>query len=351
MPTMKAVVNTHYGSPDVLEIREVPRPEPGPGEVLVRVFATTVSRTDCGALRAHPFFMRLITGFLRPKRTILGMDFAGQVEAVGEQVTSFRPRDRVFGLSPGGYGGHAEYLCVSDKDALAHMPSGLPFAEAAVGEGALYADTNLRAMGLRPGHRILIYGASGAIGTAAVQLAKHYGAEVTAVVATRHLELAESLGADRVVDYTTQDLTQLGKTFDFVFDAVGKISYFRNRRLLTPSGAYSATDFGPWNQNLLPMTWSGISRSKRFVFPMPKSTQAFVEFLGDRMEAGEFRAVIDRKYPLEAIADAYRYVETGQKTGIVVIDVVPAAEEARAQAPAITQETKPCRMPPDASST
>ena len=254
------------------------------------------------------------------------MDFAGEVEAVGAGVTSFAPGDRVFGLSPGGYGGHAEYLCMPEKEAIAAMPVGARFDQAVVCEGALYADTNLQAFGLKPGHRILIYGASGAIGTAAVQLAKSYGAEVTAVVATRHLDLVKSLGADRAVDYTAEDFAQIGETFDFVLDAVGKTTYFRCRRLLGPGGVFAATDLGPWSQNVLLSIWSAITRSKRVVFPLPKSSKAFVEFLEARMDAGEFRAVIDRKYPLEAIADAYRYVETGQKTGIVVINVVPADE-------------------------
>jgi NADPH:quinone reductase-like Zn-dependent oxidoreductase len=318
---MKAAVNIRYGSPDVVEIREVPKPEPGPRDVLVRVHASTVSRTDCGYLRAHPFFIRALTGLRRPARTILGMDFAGEVDAVGAEVGSFAPGDRVFGLTHHDHGGHAEFLCVPEEGALAAMPAEVDFAGAVVCEGALYANTNLQRFGLRPGHTILIYGASGAIGTAAVQLGKSYGAEVTAVVATKHLELMRSLGADHVVDYTAQDFTQLDDRFDFMLDAVGKASYFRCRRLLRPGGSFAATDFGPWNQNLVLLTWSGITRSKRVIFPFPRSTKPFVEFMKARLGAGEFRAVIDRRYPLEQIRDAYRYVETGQKTGIVVVDV------------------------------
>jgi NADPH:quinone reductase-like Zn-dependent oxidoreductase len=258
------------------------------------------------------------------------MDFAGEVEAIGAQVTSFRPGERVFGLSPGGHGGHAEYLCVPQDGTFATIPEGLRYGEAVVCEGALYADTNLRAFGLKPGHTILIYGASGAIGTAAVQLAKSYGAQVTAVVATRHLDLVESLGANRAIDYTAQDFTQLGETFDFVFDAAGKTSFFRCRRLLAPGGRFAATDLGPWSQNLLPILWSTITRNKRFEFPLPKRTRAFVDFLQARMEAREFHAVVDREYPLEAIAEAYRYVETGEKTGIVVINVTPPDESTQA---------------------
>jgi NADPH:quinone reductase-like Zn-dependent oxidoreductase len=320
---MKAAVNTSYGSPDLIEIREVAKPEPAPDQVLVRVHASTVSRTDCGYLRAHPFFMRAMTGRRRPRQTTLGMDFAGEVEAIGTSVRAFMPGDRVFGLTPNDHGGHAEYVCVPEHGAMATIPAGLRFSEAVVCEGALYANTNLRGFALGPGHKILIYGASGAIGTAAVQLAKSYGAEVTAVVATKHLELARSLGADHVIDYSTQDLAAVDETFDFVLDAVGKLSYSRCRRLLRPGGSFAATDLGPRGQNLFLLVWSGIARNRRIIFPLPKSTKEFVQFLKARMEAGEFRAVVDRTYPLEQIRDAYRYVEAGKKTGIVVVEIVP----------------------------
>jgi NADPH:quinone reductase-like Zn-dependent oxidoreductase len=320
---VRAAVNVRYGSPDVIEVREVPKPVPGAGDVLVKVHATTVCRTDCGQLRAHPFFMRLITGLARPKRTILGTDFAGEVVAIGEDVASFAPGDRIFGLAPGGYGGHAEYLCLSQGEAFALMPQGLDFHEAVVCEGAWYANSNLQALGVGAGHRVLIYGASGAIGTAAVQLAKYYGAEVTAVVATRHLDLAQALGADHVVDYTRQDFTGIDETFDFVFDAVGKASYFQCQRLLKPQGVFATTDLGPHNQNVLLILWGAISRRRRVVLARPKSGRDLVELLRERLQVGDFRAVIDRRYPLEEIVAAYDYVETGQKTGIVVIDIPP----------------------------
>lgn len=328
---MKAAVNTRYGSPDVLEIRQVPKPEPTAGDVLIRVHATTVTRTDCGMLRPHPFFVRFVAGLRRPKLTILGMDFAGEVEAVGAGVTTFKPGARVFGLSPDVYGAHAEYLCVPEQAPIAAMPVGAGFGEAVVCEGAWYADTNLQAFRLKPGHSILVYGASGAIGTAAVQLAKSYGAKVTAVVSTPHLDLVRTLGADRAVDYTVEDFTQIGETFDFVFDAVGKTTFFRCRRLLKPEGVFAATDLGPWCQNPLLAIWSLITGRRRVIFPLPNSrnAKAFVEFLKTRMEAGEFRPVIDREYSLETIADAYRYVETEQKTGIVVINVRRAGGNAQ----------------------
>jgi NADPH:quinone reductase-like Zn-dependent oxidoreductase len=320
---MKAVVNKRYGSPDILKIREIPTPEPQAGEILVRVHATTVSRTDSCALRAHPFFVRPVTGLLRPKRTVLGLDFAGTVEAVGKGVVKFEQGDRVFGLTPGGYGAHAEYVCLSAESAVTIMPPAKRFHEVVVCEGAWYANTYLKKFNLRSGHKILIYGASGAIGTSALQLSKIYGANVTAVVSTPHLDLARHLGADRVVDYTAENFTKIGDSFDFVLDAVGKTSYFRCRPLLKREGVFAATDLGPWWQNVILAIWSSLTGTERVVFPIPRRDPSFLEFLKARIQAGEFRAVIGREYPLRNIADAYRYVETEQKAGIVVIEVVP----------------------------
>jgi NADPH:quinone reductase-like Zn-dependent oxidoreductase len=201
------------------------------------------------------------------------------------------------------------------------VPDGVELSEAVVCEGAWYAQTYLEAFGLQPGDRILIYGASGAIGTAAVQLAKYYGAEVTAVVSTRHLDLLESLGADRVIDYTAEDFAAIGQTFNYVLDAVGKTTYFRCRRLLGRNDTFSASDLGPFWQNIALSAWSRAFRNRRFVFPMPKADRQFISFLGERLAAREFRAVIDRKYSLDEIPQAFRYVETASKTGIVVVNV------------------------------
>jgi NADPH:quinone reductase-like Zn-dependent oxidoreductase len=321
---MKAAVITRYGSPDVVRIREAPKPAPAAGEVLIRVHAATVNRTDCGELRPHPFFARLFFGLRRPNRTIFGMDVAGEVEAVGAGVTLFRPGDRVFGMCPSRKNGaQAEYVCVPEAGPIADMPANLAYDETVVCEGAYYADSGFKRFHLGPGHKILIYGASGAIGTAAVQLAKFYGADVTAVVAARHLDLVKSLGADRAIDYTAQDFTRIDDRFDFILDAVGKASFIRCRRLLKTGGVFMATDVGPWCQNLPLALWSWITGSNRVAVPLPArgSARAFVSFLKGLMEAGRFRAVIDRKYSLDAIADAYRYVETGQKTGIVAIKI------------------------------
>lgn len=320
---MKAAVNEHYGSPDILEIREIPTPEPQAGELLIKVHATTVGRTNSCALRAHPFFVRLYSGLLRPKQKVLGLDFAGMIETVGKGVTRFAQGDRVFGLTPRGYGAHAEFVCMPADSAVCIMPSGKRFDEVVVCEGGWYADTYLKKFNLKPGHKILIYGASGAIGTSALQLSKFYGAEVTAVVSTPHIGLARRLGADRVVDYTAEDFTRIGESFDFVLDAVGKTSYFECRPLLKPEGVFSATDLGPGWQNVLLTIACALTGSGRVVFPTPHSSQSLVNFLKARLEEGQFQAIIDRKYNFSDIANAYRYVETEKKAGIVVITIVP----------------------------
>jgi NADPH:quinone reductase-like Zn-dependent oxidoreductase len=321
---MKAATIARYGSPGVIEVRDVPAPVPGPDEVLVRVHAATVNRSDCGEL-LHPTVIRLLTSGGTSRRRILGMDFAGTVEAVGASASLFKPGDRVFGMCPfRNDGAQAEYFCMSETGPIAQMSSNLRFDQAVICEGAFYANPTIEHFALKPGHRILIYGASGAIGTAALQLAKDRGAEVVAVVAGRHLGLARSLGADLAVDYTTDAFDQLGRNFDFVLDAVGKLGVRRWRRWLKPGGVFAATDRGPWSQNLLFLLWSKITGSGRVVVPLAKrgSGQTFVKELRDRIEAGRFIPVIDRRYPLAEIADAYRYVQTGEKAGVVVIDIV-----------------------------
>jgi NADPH:quinone reductase-like Zn-dependent oxidoreductase len=329
---MKAATVTRYGSPGVIEVRDVQAPVAGPGEVLVRVHAATVNRSDCGEL-LHPTIIRLLTGGGRSRRKTLGMDFAGTVEAVGASARRFKPGDRVFGMCPfRNDGAQAEYFCMAETGPIAPMPSNLRFDQAVVCEGAFYAKPIIDHFALNPGHTILIYGASGAIGTAALQLAKDRGAEVVAVVPGRHLDLARSLGADRVVDYSTDAFDGLDRRFDFVLDAVGKLGIRRWRRWLKPGGVFAATDRGPWSQNLLFVLWSKVTGSGRVVIPLAKrgSGQAFVNDIKDRLETGRFLPVIDRRYPLSAIADAYRYVQTGQKAGVVVIDVVTDGHSAGA---------------------
>ncbi len=318
---MKAAVFDRYGGPERLSLRRLPVPRPAAGEIRVRVHATTVSRTDTATLRAHPFFARAMTGLLRPKMRTLGMDFAGVVDALGDGVTAFRCGERVFGLLPDRFGAHAEYVCIRETGAAARIPEPLGFEDAVVGEGAWYASSTTRL--LRGGRSCLIYGASGAIGTAAVQLAKIQGARVTAVVGTRHLGLAKTLGADRVVNYETGDFTAIGETFDLVFDAVGKTSYFECRRLLAPGGVFSATDLGPYWSNVLLGAWFGMTGRGRVRIPYPGDAPGFVRTLAQHMADGRYSGVFDRSYPLDNIAAAFRYVEAGQKTGIVVIDIRP----------------------------
>jgi NADPH:quinone reductase-like Zn-dependent oxidoreductase len=321
---MKAATIARYGSRGEIEVRDVPAPVPGPNEVLVRVHAASVNRTDCGEL-LHPMLIRLLTGAGGSPRKILGLDFAGTVEAVGAAASLFKAGDRVFGMCPyRNDGAQAEFFCMPETGPIAQMPSNLRFDQAVICEGAFYANPAIEHFALKPGHKILIYGASGAIGTASLQLAKDRGAEVTAVVAGRHLELVRSLGADVAVDYTTDAFDQLGRNFDFVHDAVGKLGIGRWRRLLKPGGVFASTDVGPWSQNLLLLPWSKITGSGRVVIPLGKrgSGQAFVTELKKKIEAGRYVPVIDRSYPLAEIAEAYRYVQTGEKAGVVVIDVV-----------------------------
>ncbi|MDQ0930512.1 NAD(P)-dependent alcohol dehydrogenase [Streptomyces turgidiscabies] len=321
---MKAAVHNRYGPPDVVRIAEVDKPSVGEQDVLVRVHATTVNRTDCAYRAAKPFFMRLLTGLTRPRRPVLGTEYAGVVEAVGGGVTSFAVGDRVFGYNEGAFGTHAEYLSVPHDGAIATMPTGVTFEEAAPGtEGAHYALAFLTKAGIQAGHDVLVYGATGGIGSAAVQLLKQRGATVTAVCGPDHLELVKGLGADRVVDYTAQDFTRDEQSYDAVFDAVGKSTFGQCRRLLKPGGVYLSSELGPGCQNLLLPLISPLFRGRKVKFPFPTQNQEMVRSFRDLMEAGEFRPVVDRRYPLEQIADAYRYVETGQKTGNVVITVVP----------------------------
>jgi NADPH:quinone reductase-like Zn-dependent oxidoreductase len=317
---MRAVVYDKYGPPDVLRLEDVERPVPEEDEVLVRIHATTVNRSDCGWRSGKPFFARYFTGLRRPKRRILGSELAGDVEAVGAAVSQFAAGDHVFGVS--GFGAHAEFVCMREDRPLAHKPTGMTFEEAAaVCDGAIIALACLRKADLRKGRSILIYGASGSIGTAAVQLAKYFDADVTAVCNTKNLELVRSLGADEVIDYTQDDFTRSGKTCDIIFDAVGKHSFRRCKRSLRPGGIYIETDLGfLWHVPVLALLTRRIG-DKRVTLPTPKYTKKDVLFLKELIEAGKYRAVIDRRYPLEQVVEATRYVETGQKTGNVVLTV------------------------------
>jgi NADPH:quinone reductase-like Zn-dependent oxidoreductase len=321
---LKAAVYKKYGPPEVVQVKEIEKPVPKDNEVLIRVHATTVNRTDCGFRSANYFVSRFWSGLFRPNNQVLGNEFAGKIEAIGKTVTTFNPGDRVFGYDDARFGAHAEYMVLAEKDAITTMPENLSYEEAApITEGAHYALSYIRAIKLNKhkGMQMLIYGATGAIGSAAVQLCKYYGAEVTAVCNTKNLELVRSLGADEVIDYTRQDFTKTGKNFDVVFDAVGKSSFGKCKPLLKKKGIYMSTELGRMSQNPFLALFTPLLGGKKVLFPLPTISKEDVVFLKDLVEKKHFKPVIDRTYFLEEIVEAHKYVETGQKTGNVVINI------------------------------
>jgi len=344
---MKAVIYEKYGPPEVLQLKEVEKPVPRDHEVLIKIFATTVNRTDCGFRKPeYPLIIRLVNGLFKPRRKILGSELASEVEAVGKGVNLFKVGDQVFGLSDR-FGAHAEYICLPEKASIAPKPVNMNYEEAAaVCDGLMLAYNYIKEIKEPKGKKILIYGASGSIGTAAVQLAKYLGreiimrenenhpinlshilngVEVTAVCNTKNLEFVKSLGADEVIDYTKEDFTKINKNFDVVLDAVGKVSYFRCKNLIKKGGIYFSTDLGYLAQNIFLSLWTSIFGSlpsgRKVLFPIPKVTKKEINFFKEIIEAGNYKAVIDRKYKLEEIVEAYKYVETEQKTGNVVITI------------------------------
>jgi NADPH:quinone reductase-like Zn-dependent oxidoreductase len=320
---MRAVVYDRYGPPEVLRLEEVERPVPAKGEVLIKVHASTVNRTDTGLRSAEYFISRFFTGLVRPRHKIPGQELSGEIEAVGSAVTEFAVGDRVFGVSASKGGAHAEFLCLPEKAPLAHMPAGMTFDEAAaIPDGVVLAMNYLRRADLPNRRKVLVYGAAGSIGTAWVQLAKHFGADVTAACPTKNVELVRSLGADHVIDHTVDDFTKTGETYDLIFDAVGKLSFARCKPSLRPGGIYASSDLGPKAQNPFLALWTSRIGDKKVLFPIPRYTKEDVVLAKELVEAGEYRAVIDRRYPLEDVVEAHRYVEAGQKTGNVVLTVI-----------------------------
>jgi NADPH:quinone reductase-like Zn-dependent oxidoreductase len=325
---MRAVVFDRYGPPNVVRLAEVERPVPRDGEILIKVHATTVNRTDC-AIRAGAHLVdrlgySIVTtgnpfkGLRRPAAPILGTEFAGEVEAVGRGVNGFGVGDPVFGINAGKFGAHAEYLGMREDAAVVRKPSSISFEDgASVCDGALLALGCLRKARLRRGQRILIYGASGSIGTAGVQLARHLGAEVTAVCNTANVEVVSSLGPDRVIDYEQEEFLHAGERYEVIFDAVGKLPFGRCRDFLAKGGVYAPTD--GWS-NLFWGPWTAIVGDAKVRYQIPPHyRKEDVLFLRGLMESGAYRAVIDRRYPLERVVEAMEYVETAQKTGNVVL--------------------------------
>ena len=316
---MKAVVQDRYGPPTVLRIAEVDRPEPKANEILIRVHASTVSQTDTHVRAAHPFFWRLIGGVRRPRWRTLGVDLAGEVEEVGSAVTEFNVGDAVFGSPSALLGCHAEYVCSRTGRALALKPAGMTFEEAAATyDGGSQALSAMRQAEVQMGQRLLIYGASGSLGTAAVQLAKHLGAHVTGVTSSKHVDLVRSLGADEVIDYTRQDFTKTGETYDAIIDAVGKHHFRRSRRALKPGGVFVATD---GLENVALWAVMRLFGRRRLRFASGRRSKDDIELLKQLVEAGEYRPVIDRTYPMAEVAEAHRYVDAWHKAGNVVLTI------------------------------
>lgn len=320
---MKAVVYTKYGPPEVAKLTEVTRPFPKDNEVLIKVYSSTVNRTDAGFRSAEYFISRFWSGLFRPKYQILGCEFAGIIEEIGKSVTTFRKGDKVFGYNDKTCGGHGEYLTIAETDAVTIMPENFNFDEAAaLTEGAHYALVDIRAAKIERGQNVLVYGATGAIGSAAVQLLKHFRATVTAVCNTKNVDLVKSLGADVVIDYQTQDFTNTTTKFHFIFDAVGKSSFWQCKPLLSEKGIYTSTELGKNGENIFLALTTPIWGGKKLLFPIPTISKQDVLFFKELVEKGEFKPVIDRYYTLDQIVEAYKYVESGQKTGNVILKIV-----------------------------
>lgn len=324
---MKAIIYKKYGPPDVLKLEEVEKPTPKDNEVLVKVHATTVNRTDSATIRAIPFFARIMTGLFKPKKQTPGTEFAGEIEEIGKNVKSLKVGDKVFGFDEQGSGAHAQFLKISEDYAVT-IPKNISYEQAAAStEGVHYAYNFINKLALKNGDKVLVNGATGAIGSAAVQLLKYFDVYVTAVCNSKNIELVKSLGADKIIDYTMEDFTKDEEKYNFVFDAVGKSSFAKCKPLLQAGGIYSSSDLGYMAQNIFlpfitPITSKLPGQSgKKTIFPMPTDIRGSLLLIKKLIEEGKFTAVIDRSYTLEEIVEAYRYVEKGQKTGNVVINV------------------------------
>jgi NADPH:quinone reductase-like Zn-dependent oxidoreductase len=317
---MKASFRSKYGNPEVLSIIDIPTPTPKDNEILVKIHATTVNRTDSGFLTGKPHFARLIIGFPNPKNKILGNEFAGEVTSVGNGVTLFQPGDRVFGYDEGNFGGHAEFKTIKENGPVALIPEGMNYSEAApLTEGSHYALCDIRAANVLPGQQVMVYGATGAIGSAAVQLLKTMDVWVTAVGNTKNMSMMKTIGADEVIDYTKQDFTKSEKKYDLIFDAVGKSSFGVCKLLLKEKGIYISTELGPRSENPFRALLAPFSNGKKVLFPLPTISKEDVLYLRQLAVEKKFKPIIDKVYPFDKIAEAFEYVLTGQKTGNVVI--------------------------------
>jgi NADPH:quinone reductase-like Zn-dependent oxidoreductase len=320
---MKAIVYTKYGPPEVAVLSEVPKPVPKTDELLIKVYASGVNRTDAGFRSAVYFISRFWTGLFKPKQQILGCEFSGVVEEIGKEVSNFKVGDKIFGFNDKTFGGHGEYLTIGENEAISIMPSNFSFEQAAcLSEGAHYALVDIHAAKVKKGQKVLVNGATGAIGSAAVQILKHYGAEVTAVANTKNLDLVKSLGADFVIDYQTDDFTKTKLKYDFIFDAVGKSSYGKCKPLLTQKGIYISTELGKNAENIFYALTTPLFKGRKLLFPIPLPKKEDILTLKNLAENGELKPIIDRVYQLHQITEAYHYVESGEKTGNVILKIV-----------------------------
>jgi len=319
---MKIAFRSKYGPPEVLSIKEVETPRPKENELLIRVYAASVNRSDYHILTGKPFFMRLFNGLFKPRLPTTGTDFAGQIEAIGKDVTAFRIGEKVMGFDGGLFGSqsHAQYILLAETKALkmiVNIPGNLKYEEAAAClEGAFYAAAQVNPLRPQRGQKALVYGATGAIGTSYIQFLKYYGVYTTAVCRIENKELVTSLGADKVIDYTREDFTKDNDRYDFVFDAVGKSSFFKCKKLLKKKGGYTSSGGG---LNILLLMITPLLGGRRVFFAFPKGIAEQLMFIKDLVEKGSFRPVIDRVYPLDKIVEAYRYVASGQKIGNVIV--------------------------------
>lgn len=317
---MKAIVVNSYGSPEILGLKEVEKPIPKDNELLIKVRSATVNRTDCAILRGKPKIARIIYGISKPKKNITGTDFSGIVESIGKNVSKFKVGDKIFGFDDNGLMSHAEYLIISENNAIATIPENVSFEQATASiEGAHYAYNMINKIKLKLGDKVLVNGASGAIGSSAVQLLNHFGMEITAVCNTKNLELIKSIGANRVIDYTKEDFTRSNEKYRCIFDAIGKSSFGNCKPLLEKGGAYISTELGKMSQNLFYALLTLLFNSKKVLFPIPVDRLRSVLLIKSLMEKGRYEPVIDKTYSLENIKEAFAYVETGKKTGNVVV--------------------------------
>lgn len=318
---MKASIRRRYVFPNQIKIENIEKPFPKDDEVQIKIKATTVNRTDCANLTAKPFIMRFVLGFLKPRKIILGTDFAGEVIAIGKNVKSFRVGDNVFGFNDTGSESQAEYMTMVEKDVFL-IPENINFKQAAASlEGAHYAYTFIRKANIQPGQRILINGATGGIGSALIQFVKQYDVKITATCNTKNIQLIKSLGADKIYDYSKEDFTNDKEKYDFIFDAVGKSTFGKCKSLLKEKGVYISSELGPYSQNIFYALTTPILSNKKVIFPIPYDKQKSIPYIINLLKKEKFIPVIDREYLLEDISKAYEYVISGEKTGNVIINV------------------------------